>query len=191
MAKTPVDPKARVLAAALELFGERGYGGTSLQAIGDRLGFTKAAVYYHYRAKVALLAALAEPLLDRMEAVLDRTPASWSESGCRDLLGDYLEAVIGARVLAKVLISDPTASDHPASARLRAQRRRLRDRLVSPKGDKRAGKVQASCALGALEGAVLDFNDTQPARHRATILDAAMGALVAVAAPRLPSAKRR
>lgn len=191
MAQTPQDPKDRVLGAALVLFSERGYGGTSLQAIGDRLGVTKAAVYYHYRAKVALLASLAGPLLNRMEAVLDRRPSSWSQAGCRAMLSDYLDAVLGERALAKVLINDPTAVDHPAAARMRAQRRRLRDLLVSPRGDRRTGKVQASCALGALEGAVLDFADTQPARHRATILDAAMSTLAAVPGPRAPVARRR
>lgn len=190
MARTPEDPKSRVLAVALELFGERGYGGTSLQAIGDRLSITKAAVYYHYRAKVALLAVLAEPLLSRMDAVLDRAPASWSPDRCGELLANYLEALIGARVLAKVLISDPTASDHPAAVRMLAQRRRLRNLLVSPGGDKRVGKVQASCALGAIDGAALDFADTQPARHRATILDAAMAALLAVPGQRTPTARR-
>lgn len=190
MAKTPQEPRERVLAAALELFGEKGYGGTSLQAIGDRLGVTKAAVYYHYRAKVALLANVADPLLAQMEAVVDQKTGPWTHATCRDLLGDYLDVIVGARVLAKVLLNDTTASDHPAAVRMRAQRGRLRDLLVSPRGDKRAGKVRASCALGALEGAVLDFSDTQPARHRATILDAAMGALVPVPGSRAPMAKR-
>lgn len=190
MAKTSQEPRERVLAAALELFGEKGFGGTSLQAIGDYLGVTKAAVYYHYRAKVALLANVAEPLLARMDALVDHRTRQWTHATCRDLLGDYLDVIVGARVLAKVLLNDPTAVDHPAAARMRAQRGRLRDLLVSPRGDKRAGKVRASCALGALEGAVLDFSDTQPARHRATILDAAMGALVPVPGPRAPMAKR-
>lgn len=191
MAKTPQEPRARVLAAALELFGEKGYGGTSLQAIGDRLGITKAAVYYHYRAKVALLTNVAEPLLARVEALADHRTGRWTQATCRDLLGDYLDVIVGARVLARVLLSDPTASDHPAAARMRAEQRRLRDLLVSPRGDKKAGKVRASCALGALEGAVLDFSDTQPGRHRATILGAALAALVPSPVSRAPMAKRR
>lgn len=191
MVKTPEDSKARVLAAALVLFGERGYSGTSLQAIGDRLGVTKAAVYYHCRAKEALLSGLAEPLASRMDTIVERSPGGWSEAGCRDLLSDYLDAVLGAKVLAKVLINDPTAADHNAATRMRAQRRRLRGLLVSPRLDKKAATVQASCAIGAIEGAVFDFTDTQPARHRATILDAAMAALVGAPGPLAPVAGRR
>lgn len=190
MAEIPQEPRDRVLAAALELFGEKGYGGTSLQAIGDRLGVTKAAVYYYYPAKVALLTNVAEPLLARVEAVVRSGRGGWTEAKCRDLLGDYLDAVLGARVLAKVLLNDPTASDHPGAARMRAQRRRLRDLLVSPRWERRAGRVRASCALGALEGAILDFSDTQPERHRATILDASMAALVRVDLTGAPMARR-
>lgn len=180
-----------MLAAALELFGERGYGGTSLQAIGDRLGFTKAAVYYHYRAKAGILSALGEPLVDRMEAVLGRVPRTWSEAECRDLLGAYLDAVLGARVLARVLISDLTAAGHPAAVDLRAHRQRIRDLLVSPGGDRKRAKVQASCALGALEAPVLDVGNTQPGRHRGVILDAAWGALAAGPRNGAPTAKSR
>ena len=38
----------RVLDAALDLFSEHGFAGTSLQDIADRLVLTKAAVYYHF-----------------------------------------------------------------------------------------------------------------------------------------------
>lgn len=191
IARTPEDPKARVLAAALVLFGEQGYGGTSLQDIGDRLGVTKAAVYYHWRAKVALLASVAEPLLHRMDGVIESAPGTWSQAGCRDLLGDYVDAVLEARIAAKVLIKDPTAADQPAAAKMRVQRRRLRNLLAPPSGERQAGKVLAACALGALEGAMLDFSDLRPERHRDTMLDAAIRALVAVPGPRAPMAGRR
>ena len=191
MAHTPEDSRTAVLAAALDLFGERGYGGTSLQAIAARLGFTKAAVYYHYRAKAGILTALSDPLLRQMDAVVAQAPRTWTRSECRDLLGAYLDAVVGARVLAGVLISDPTAAGHPAAVQLRAQRHWVRDLLVSPGSEPRTATVHASCALGAIEGAVLDFSDNQPETHRTIILAAAVGALAATPVKRAPAAKSR
>jgi AcrR family transcriptional regulator len=163
-----------MLAASLELFGARGYGGTSLQAISDRLGCTKAAVYYHFSAKADLLSALAASLLEGLDVVLQEAPET--REGRRILLGAYLDAVLGATVLSRLLIADPTAREHPAAVRLLAQRGRLRDLLVPP-GDQSTGRVRASCSLGAIEGAVLHFDDTDPALQRTVILAAAMTAL--------------
>ncbi|WP_327678241.1 TetR/AcrR family transcriptional regulator [Kitasatospora sp. NBC_00458] len=45
------DTRARIVAVALELFSEHGYERTSLREIADRLGVTKAALYYHFKTK--------------------------------------------------------------------------------------------------------------------------------------------
>jgi AcrR family transcriptional regulator len=47
----PRDSKERILAAALALFGERGYMATSIDDIAGRAGLTKGAVYYYFRDK--------------------------------------------------------------------------------------------------------------------------------------------
>jgi AcrR family transcriptional regulator len=48
----------RILDVALELFTEKGFDGTSLREIADQLGFTKAALYYHFASKADILMAL-------------------------------------------------------------------------------------------------------------------------------------
>jgi AcrR family transcriptional regulator len=50
--------RERILQVALELFTERGYDGTSLREIAEKLDVTKAALYYHFKSKEALLLAL-------------------------------------------------------------------------------------------------------------------------------------
>lgn len=42
------DTKARIPEAALELFAQSGYLGTSMSDIASRLGITKGALYKHY-----------------------------------------------------------------------------------------------------------------------------------------------
>jgi AcrR family transcriptional regulator len=50
--------RERILDVALDLFVEQGYDGTSLRQIAERLGVTKAALYYHFSAKDDILTAL-------------------------------------------------------------------------------------------------------------------------------------
>lgn len=47
--------KERILEEAATLFYERGYNGTSLEAISERLSVTKPFIYQYYRNKAALL----------------------------------------------------------------------------------------------------------------------------------------
>jgi AcrR family transcriptional regulator len=51
MSATPTSTKERILDVALELFNEQGYDKTSLRQIAERLGVTKAALYYHFERK--------------------------------------------------------------------------------------------------------------------------------------------
>src|SRR5580658_8327947 len=50
--------RERILDIALELFAERGYDKTSLREIAERLGTTKAALYYHFERKQDILLEL-------------------------------------------------------------------------------------------------------------------------------------
>jgi AcrR family transcriptional regulator len=65
------DTRARILAAALDLFVEHGYQRVSLRQIAERLGLTKAAILYHFPSKSHVLAELAEPVFDDMEKALE------------------------------------------------------------------------------------------------------------------------
>jgi AcrR family transcriptional regulator len=50
--------RERILDVALDLFIEKGFDGTSLREIAEQLGFTKAALYYHFASKDDILMAL-------------------------------------------------------------------------------------------------------------------------------------
>jgi len=50
--------RERILDIALELFTEQGYDKTSLRDIAERLGTTKAALYYHFERKEDILLEL-------------------------------------------------------------------------------------------------------------------------------------
>ena len=53
-----VDTRERVLGAALKLFSERGYSGTTMQAIADEAGIAIQTVYANFKNKPRVLVAL-------------------------------------------------------------------------------------------------------------------------------------
>jgi AcrR family transcriptional regulator len=54
-----------IVAAAAELFHERGYSGTSIEDIGAAVGMTGPAIYRHFASKEALLTELLERAIRR------------------------------------------------------------------------------------------------------------------------------
>jgi len=65
------DTREQIRAVALELFAEQGYEKTSLREIAERLGVTKAAVYYHYRTKEEILENLFSDLLGGVDEIVE------------------------------------------------------------------------------------------------------------------------
>lgn len=64
------DTRERILEVAARLFSERGFAGTSIRDIADALGVTKAALYYHFPSKDAILGELVAQPLAAVRAVL-------------------------------------------------------------------------------------------------------------------------
>src|SRR4029077_13326864 len=63
---------ASVLAAAVELFNERGYDGTSMRDLAARLGIAKSAIYHHVTGKEELLSLALDRALGGLAAVTSR-----------------------------------------------------------------------------------------------------------------------
>jgi AcrR family transcriptional regulator len=69
----------RLRREAAELFARRGYGGTSMSEIADRVGVRKASLYNYYASKADLLLDLLEQSLDDWERTCR---ASLESAGC-------------------------------------------------------------------------------------------------------------
>jgi AcrR family transcriptional regulator len=64
------DTRAQILAAAQALFTEQGFDKASLREVAEKVGVTKAALYYHFPSKEALLSALLAPLAEAAGEIL-------------------------------------------------------------------------------------------------------------------------
>ncbi|MFF5179425.1 TetR/AcrR family transcriptional regulator [Micromonospora sp. NPDC000316] len=88
--------RERIKAVALELFTEQGYEKTSLREIAERLGVTKAALYYHFKSKDDIVASFVEERLERMDALIawaDDQPANLDTR--RTLISRYADSMFG------------------------------------------------------------------------------------------------
>src|ERR1700744_5698157 len=102
------DTRARVLQDALELFAEQGFAATSTRELSERLGFTKAALYYYFRTKDDLLTALVQPVLDDLAAFFTPSCLRPAASARRDLLAAYIEISTRHLQVLRVLTQDPS-----------------------------------------------------------------------------------
>jgi AcrR family transcriptional regulator len=64
--------RAQVLAAALELMGERGMTGLTMSALAERAGISRATLYHHFRDVDSVMAAWVGEQINRSLATLVR-----------------------------------------------------------------------------------------------------------------------
>jgi AcrR family transcriptional regulator len=165
----PTQPstRERILDIALELFTERGYDKTSLRDIAERVGTTKAALYYHFARKEDMLLelhlrlhalshdAIAElASLDGWQARADAWPR---------LLDDFILKVADQRELILLTIRNPTAlAQLERNERHRAENETIeaavRGLLNSP-GAPLDQRVRMACSIGAVLTGLIDPGD--------------------------------
>lgn len=81
------DPRNRILNVALELFDQRGYVGTSMEAIRKAAGFrTKSSLYAHFSSKESLTATLLGKVLAEEAAALTPYLKPESHANLNDVL---------------------------------------------------------------------------------------------------------
>jgi AcrR family transcriptional regulator len=183
---TPIGTREQVLRTALELFRTQGYDGTSLRQIADRLGMTKAALYYHFPAKENLIVELTRPMLDDLAELLSEAKTNPARSRAHDrvsLLAAYLDLFIRHHEVVSLLARDTGTLQHPDVAqRARALIEALHTALTGPEGTEEE-RLRVGCAIGALNS-IANLPAEQVSRSRETVLDAALATLQAPSASR-------
>jgi AcrR family transcriptional regulator len=164
-AVSPTAAQTRVVEAALVLFAEQGISGTSLQMIADALGVTKAAVYHQYNTKDEIVLAVAEVVLEGLEAAVTAAEAERSRSRAREvLIAGMIDLAVERRRMAGLLQRDPVMlrflQEHGPFRRVMERVNRV---LMGGASDPRA-RVLAATLAAAIAGAVthplvLDLDD--------------------------------
>jgi AcrR family transcriptional regulator len=174
------DTRDRIRAEAVALFTERGYATTSLREIADRVGITKASLYYHYPSKQDLLVAVVEPLLAGWRETVDEAERMpHTPDTARLVLERCLDTMLGHREVANLFLRDAAAmlaALAPMLDDLLAVSLRLRTWLAGPDPSPvdRVRAVAAMELLGAALSAGATLDDVPDPVVRQTLLESAV-----------------
>jgi TetR/AcrR family transcriptional regulator, regulator of cefoperazone and chloramphenicol sensitivity len=149
--------RARIVAAAMAQFARKTYAGTSLRDIAESIGITKAALYYHFPSKDALLDAMFAPTIERFgRLVADATSSDGKVD--RRLLVERLVDVQAEQVIAvRALAGDPSIT-HALRDRFRFEQTitGIADALADPAAPPGpATTMRARCAVAAINGSLM------------------------------------
>lgn len=148
------DTRARLIDVAVRLFTRNSFAGTSLQMIADDIGFTKAAIYHHFRSREQLLLAVLEPLLEELATIVAAAENKRSASARADeMVTGYAALAVRNRGLVGVLAADPSVA---AALEQRGDWTQLIARQLSLLADVDpgpAGKVKAAMVFAGMAAA--------------------------------------
>jgi AcrR family transcriptional regulator len=182
----PASTRDRILDIALDLFIEQGFDKTSLREIADRLGFSKAAIYYHFASKDDILIALHMRLHEFGRRAIERfgeAPATLE--GWAHLLDEVIDEIFDQRRLIVMHQRNSAAFEnlhHVAehdemNQDIEAQFRRVLSDPETPLHD----RVRMVCAAGAIMGGLVlsgDMLKDAPSDELANLMRGAIGDLL-------------
>ena len=174
---TEESTRERILAAALQLFRERGSDKTSLREIAEQLDVSKAALYYHFRTKDELIASLAAPFIDGFRELLDAAEQEADGDLAPRLVEGYVDLLFDQRPLVAWLRDDLAVRVHPAIGPVLAE---LGERLLVLLGGRDMSfedQVRATAALGAIAAGASSYPDAGSDELREPLLKAAWAVL--------------
>lgn len=178
--------RERVLEAALSLFAEHGVNGTSLQMIADRLGVSKAAVYYQFHSKDDIVLAVIQPVFDdMMRSVRIAEAMSTPEARREAAISGMVEMAVRHRRVTAVFHGDPVIDGLVHSrAELQDTIERLTGILLGPDPDA-ASRICMSVLAAGIYGSATDpaLNDVTDEELHRVLLDCAQRLLRAPATP--------
>lgn len=156
------DTRVRIQQVALELFTEQGYEATSLREIAERLGVTKAALYYHFKTKEDIVASLVQDRIDVLDNLL-----AWAATlppgpdRRREFIRRYAVELREGRhhEIMRFFERNQTAlRGHPKSEQMRDRMYKIINILSSP-DDPLVARLKSSMAIFALHASWFVLRD--------------------------------
>jgi AcrR family transcriptional regulator len=172
--------RSRIQSVAVELFGEQGYEKTSLREIAERLGVTKAALYYHYKSKEDIVHSLVDDYFGQVDALVAwgrQQPSTAQVRG--ELLARYLDIVIDGHEVYRMLHQNQAALGSLTSIKQRGElfRERMNSLIELFAGPDATlhDRVRAAMATSGLSIGWMVFHDQadDPGELRDVILNVA------------------
>jgi AcrR family transcriptional regulator len=156
------DTRSRVQKVALELFAEQGYEKTSLREIAERLGVTKAALYYHFKSKEDIVHSFTDDYFAGLDHLLDWAKEQpRTDEARREILDRYVSVVLASSEVFRFLEQNRASVQSMEAGKERFARARLRlealvDVLVGA-GAPLRDRVRATTAVLAVGATCMFF----------------------------------
>jgi AcrR family transcriptional regulator len=153
----------RILDVALDLFIEKGFDRASLREVAERLGLTKAAIYYHFASKDDILLALHMRLHELGKNALTRMteePVSLELWG--SLLDEVLNQMLAQRKIFLMHERNQAALEKLHREEHDAEHADIQDKLRQVLADPSVAlrdRVRMACSFGAAFAGILMAGD--------------------------------
>lgn len=148
------EQREAILARAAELFAQRGYPATTMNAVAEASGLSKPTLYHYFRDKDALLVSIAEGHVERLEALVRATEAEGlpAEARLERLIVRFVEAYADAQHAHRVLTEDVRFMKPADRARVLGKERRVVDAFADAIAELRpdAGRAALQTPLAML-----------------------------------------
>jgi AcrR family transcriptional regulator len=154
--------RARIKEVALDLFTEHGYEQTSLREVAERLGVTKAALYYHFKSKDEIVHSFVEDRIDAMDDLIAWAREQPSGPESRRMIlqryADELDADQHQPIMRFFEQNQATLKTMPAGQMFRDRVLRLVHVLAGPEATT-ADQMRAAMAVFALQSSWFVIRD--------------------------------
>jgi AcrR family transcriptional regulator len=171
------DTRARIQQVALELFAEQGYERTSLREIAERLGVTKAALYYHFKSKEDIVRSFTEDYFARLDALIawggEQPPGAGTS---RELIDRYITIVLESGEVFRFLERNQatvhgTEDGKHRFTQFRPRLSALMDIITGPGAPPRS-RIRAAAAIFAVSTSCMFFMKDAPEGELDAVLPA-------------------
>lgn len=193
--KDSSDTRTRIQEVALDLFTEQGYEATSLREIAERLGVTKAALYYHFKTKEDIVTSLIDDRLEMVQELLAwaRTQPDTVEMR-REFVRRYAAQLFSGghdRVMRFMERNQTALRDNPKSERMRDLMLGMFE-ILGPAGTPLTYRVRSAMAVFALHASLFLLRDDSSSEEerQAAALQVALDLVEQAAAERHGTAER-
>jgi AcrR family transcriptional regulator len=171
------DTRSRIQEVAFELFAEQGYEKTSLREIADRLGVTKAALYYHFKSKDEIVTSIVGDFMAQIDDLV-----SWADSQPRtpevrrEILQRYSAIVQDGWQAMRFFQQNPAANKGVSGDEFRERMKSIHRLMVSEDApvEHRIRGMLAVVSLHMAQAILADDASTTPESRREAALEVSL-----------------
>ncbi|MFJ8885485.1 TetR/AcrR family transcriptional regulator [Streptomyces sp. NPDC102402] len=177
MPRPPSTMRRQILDAALRLFAEHGFKGTSLHDIAVEAHCSKASLLYHFAGKDAILTELLTPPAESLSVMREELAALKGDQAVESAVRVYVGLAMRFHLEVKIIFAElPDMLGHPVLAVIPQAVDQLADALAGRSGEPRA-RVMAQMVIGGVAVTVAAGEDVEPDLMRAELIQGALRAL--------------